>query len=81
MFLGIRKKKRLSDLIYGGAYLGFTYLSGWMISGGRYMLCCVPLFLILSGTKEGLGRRLLLLSFAALHLAYTLFFLKGYAIM
>ena len=30
----------------GGAYLGMCYLAGWLISGGRYLFGCLPLYLI-----------------------------------
>lgn len=81
LFWGIRKKVPLPYLIYGGAYLGFTYLSGWMISGGRYMLCCFPLFMILSRVKSDTARGVLICLEALLFFAYSLFFLMGYAIM
>ena len=81
LFYGVKKKERMMYLLYGGVYLGFSYLSGWMISGGRYMLGCVPLFIILSKTRDGMGRRLLILGMGMLFFVYSLFFLQGYAIM
>ena len=55
--------------------------SGWMISGGRYMLCCAPLFVILAKVKSDGARRLLLMGFAFLFVTYSYFYLLGYAIM
>lgn len=81
LFLGFRRKIHVSFLLYGGVYLGFSYLSGWMISGGRYMLCCVPLYLILCREDRPMVRRLLLFVSAMLFFAYSLFFIQGYAIM
>ena len=81
LFLGLRRKERMSHLLYGGVYLGFTYLSGWMISGGRYLLCCFPAALILARQREGLAQRLTLLGMGLLFFAYSLFYLMGYAIM
>ena len=81
LLLGLWQKERMSLLLYGGAYLGFTYLSGWMISGGRYMLCCAPLFVILAKVKSDGARRLLLMGFAFLFVTYSYFYLLGYAIM
>lgn len=78
---GIYKKERMSFLLFGGVYLGFTYLSGWMISGGRYMLCCIPVYIILAKLKDGLPRRLLLLAAGMLFFIYSELFLRGYAIM
>ena len=80
-FAGIARRERTAYLLYGGVYLGFTYLSGWMISGGRYMLCCVPIYLILCKCKDGLMRRLLIAGAALLFFTYSLFYLRGFAIM
>lgn len=81
LFLGIRNGVRMEYLLYGAVYLGFTYLSGWMISGGRYMLCCFPCFIVLSQWKrEGLCIGITVLS-AGLFVVYSLMFLMGYAIM
>lgn len=81
LFYGLVRKERMMYLLYGGVYLGFSYLSGWMISGGRYMLCCVPVFIILSKFKDGPGRKCLIMTMALLFFAYSLFYLKAYAIM
>lgn len=81
LFLGIRNGVRMEYLLYGAVYLGFTYLSGWMISGGRYMLCCFPCFIVLAQLKkDGLRLGLALLS-AGVFVVYSLMFLMGYAIM
>ena len=81
IFYGIWKKEQLSDLLYAGVYLGFTYLSGWMISGGRYMLCCVPLYIILARLREGRGRRLLFFILGLLFFTYSYLYMDGHAIM
>ena len=78
---GVYKKERMAYLLYGGVYLGFSYLSGWMISGGRYMLCCVPVYIILAKLKDGPARRFLLLGAGMLFVLYSLLYLRGYAIM
>ena len=78
---GICKKVRTAYLLYGCAYLGFTYLSGWMISGGRYMLCCVPLYIVLTGMKSETGKKLVLIAAGALFFSYSLFYLRAFAIM
>ena len=78
---GLYRGEPLPMLAYGGAYLGFTYLSGWMISGGRYMLCCMPFFASLSLIR-GRGARFALLTVSALLFAvFNVAFLLGYAIM
>ena len=81
LLYGVYKKERMAYLLYGGVYLGFSYLSGWMISGGRYMLCCVPIYIILAKLKDGLPRRLLLAGAALLFFLYSRMYLLGYAIM
>ncbi len=81
LFYGIRKKERMMYVLYGGVYLGFTFLSGWMISGGRYMLCCIPTYLILCKLPDGMARKLLLLAAGLLCFLYSNFYLLGYAIM
>ena len=78
---GLYKKEQTMYLLYGSVYLGFTYLSGWMISGGRYMLCCVPVYIVLSRLKEGPVRKLLIAAAGFLFFAYSLFYLRSYAIM
>ena len=81
LLMGVKKGERVSWLLYGAVYLGFTYLSGWMISGGRYMLGCVPLFLVLAKCRHGLTRRLMIFLSTLLFFAYSYFFLIGYPIM
>ena len=81
LVFGLYRGEPLPLLIYGGAYLGFTYLSGWMISGGRYMLCCVPFFSSLSLIRGRAGRLALLTVSALLFTVYNMAFLIGYAIM
>ena len=81
LIFGLWKKERIGYLLYGGVYLGFTYLSGWMISGGRYMFGCVPIFIVLAKLRDGVGKRLLLLAAGMLFFAYSLFYLMGYSIM
>ena len=81
LLLGVWQRQPVSLLLYGGAYLGFTYLSGWMISGGRYMLCCVPLYVILSALRRRTAQCGLLFFLALLHFIYSLLFFLGYSIM
>ncbi len=81
LFYGLWRGTRTCYLVYGAAYLIFTYFSGWMISGGRYMLCCVPLFLIAADIKSERARRLLLAASTLLFAICTYLFLRGYAIM
>ena len=81
LFFGLFNKERVSEILYGGAYLGFTYLSGWMISGGRYMLGCVPVFIVLCGVKNEALKAFLLFASALFCFAYSLFFYMSFSIM
>lgn len=81
LILGAYKKESLMYLLYGGVYLGFSYLSGWMISGGRYMLGCVPVFIILARREDGLMKRLIFAASALMFFTYSLFFYQAHAIM
>lgn len=81
LFLGIRNGVRMEYLLYGAVYLGFTYLSGWMISGGRYMLCCFPCFIVLGQLKKDSVRMGLTALSTGIFTVYSLMFLMGYAIM
>lgn len=78
---GVLRGERLSYSLYALAYLGFTYLSGWMISGGRYMMACFPLFMQLARVREGFRRNALLMLFVLLGVAYHTLYYAGFAIM
>ena len=80
-FYGISKKVRSSIIIYGGLYTCFCYLSGWLISGPRYMLSCVPLFIVYAAIDNRHTRRAILAVNMALCMLYTILFLQGQAIM
>lgn len=81
LFYGIKNRERVGEMLYGGVYLGFTFLSGWMISGGRYMLSCVPLFIALTGIKNRRVKALILVASAFFSLGYSLLFYMGHSIM
>lgn len=70
-----------SWLLYGGAYLGMSYLAGWLISGGRYMLGCLPLYLLLARPRRAWVRALWLGGTAAACFFYNMYFMQGQAIM
>ena len=81
IFAGMKMGVKVEYLLYAGVYLGFTYLSGWMISGGRYMLCCFPVYLIVSQIRNDRVKWGILIVTAAFFFLYSLMFLHGYAIM
>ena len=81
LLYGIRKKVKSSIIVYGGIYTCFCYLSGWLISGARYMLGCVSLFIVYAAIDHRLVRRVILVFSTALCMLYTILFLQGQAIM
>lgn len=67
-------------LIWGGGYLEMCYLSGWLISGSRYMFGCLPLFLL--GASLPRPARLGLAVLCAVFLyRMGVFYMQGQAIM
>ena len=81
MFFALHRNVRTSYIVYGAAYLIVTYFSGWMISGGRYMLGCTPLFIIAAEIKSKRTRAFVTAACAFLFAFYSFLFLRGYAIM
>lgn len=81
LLYGIKKKVKTCMIVYGGIYTCFCYLSGWLISGARYMLSCLPLFLVYASVDNRVVRRAVLLLSTALCMLYTILFLQGQAIM
>jgi hypothetical protein len=68
-------------LLYGTAYLGMCYTASWLISGGRYMMGCVPMLLCV-GRLERRGLRIgILLGELVLFGMYNYYFMQGQAIM
>lgn len=65
------KKKRSPEGVYSVAFLGMSYITSWLISGGRYMFGCVGLFLALGMVKNRVFRAFLLLAEAACLLLFT----------
>ena len=37
---------------YAAAYVLMTFSATWLLSAGRYLSCCIPLFLILGAAGE-----------------------------
>ncbi len=81
LFYGIRKKVRSSIIVYGGIYTCFCYLTGWLISGGRYMMGCVSLFVIFAAIEKEWVRHFILGISAALCMIYMILYMQGQAIM
>ena len=67
--------------IYALAYFGMSYLSSWLISGGRYLFGCVGLFLALGSVRRPALRAALLAGEGSLFLLYAVYYMQGQAIM
>lgn len=81
LFAGLRHKLKTSYLLYGTAYLGMCYTASWLISGGRYMLGCIPLYFCI-GQIPARGRRIGILCIEFLFfLLFGYWFMQGQCIM
>ena len=81
LFWGLKKKLRPSFIALGGAYMLMTYLHGWMISGPRYMMACVPLYLVLAACGGEEDGALPAIPLGLLSVLYAMWYLQGQAIM
>ena len=81
LFAGLKKGLRPSFIALGGAYMLMTYLHGWMISGPRYMLGCVPAYLCLAALGKEDDAALAAVPLGALSVLVAMWYLQGQAIM
>ncbi len=81
LIAGWRRELDNAWILYGTAYLGMCYTAGWLISGGRYMLGCLPLYLCAGRLKSPIIRALLLLAELVFFCACNYWFMQGQAIM
>lgn len=81
LLAGYRRKLDTAWLLYGTGYLGMCYTASWLISGSRYMLGCVPLYLAVGRLKNPGLRALILLSELVLLAVYSYFYMQAQAIM
>lgn len=78
---GLVKKVRSSYLVYGAVYMFATYLHGWLLSGGRYMMACIPLYLVYSSMKSRAAKTVWLLVSALFLALMTILFFQKQSIM
>ena len=82
MLAGIRYKVRTSYLLHIAAYTMASYLSTWLISGGRYMLSCFMMFLPMALlARSKIWRAVLLALNGGLFLFMFYLYIMGHAIM
>lgn len=70
------KKLRAFHMAYGISYMLLTYSLSWLISGGRYTVCCIPLFLAMALAAE--KRRWLMPALACTGAMLQAVYLTGY---
>ena len=81
LFVGYHRRLDTSHILYGTAYLGMCYTASWLISGCRYLLGCVPMYLCIGQVK---GRKyrytILFIEFVSFWVYYH-WYIQGQAIM
>ena len=81
IFYGVYKKVPTMYLIFIGAYTGATYFHGWMLSGGRYITSCLPLYIVYASIDNKYVKNLILLIEGILCLHIAVMWLQGQSIM
>lgn len=81
LFYGLLSVAPVHVLLYGGAYLGISYLSSWLISGPRYQFGCLPLFLLLARPTSRMWQILIPIVSAMLLFCYAVYYMQGQSIM
>ncbi len=81
LLYGVLCKAPMPLLLYGGAYIGASYLAGWLISGSRYVFGCAALYLLVGHIKNRYLQGAILLAEAAFLVYYACCFMQGQAIM
>lgn len=82
LLYGIRKIRALY-MGYAIAYVCMTFSATWLLSAGRYLSCCIPLFLILgiAGERRKWITPVLALVFAMIQMVYLTGFMNYMQIM
>ncbi len=82
IFAGVKYKVRTSYLLHIAAYTVASFLSTWLISGGRYMLSCLMMFVPMAVlAKNKVWRYVITVTMTALGLIMFYLYISGFAIM
>ena len=81
LFTGARRRLDTNHILYGTAYLGMCYTASWLISGCRYLLGCIPLYLCIGQIKERRYRYAILAIEFVFFWVYYHWYMQGQAIM
>ncbi len=81
LFSAFHRKTDNALTVYGGAYLGMCYTASWLISGGRYMLGCLPVYFAVGNMKRSWLRFGVLLAELYFFIVFNTYFMQGQCIM
>lgn len=81
LLYGLYRGISASVIAFGGAYIFLSYLHGWLISGPRYMMGCVTLYIVYASIKNRYIKGAVMVICAILTIFYTLASWQGHAIM
>ena len=81
LLYGLYKGVSTSLIAYGGAYIFLSYLHGWLISGPRYMMGCITLYIVYAAMDNRFIKGVILVTCGILAVFYTLGSWQGQAIM
>ena len=81
IFAGLKNRVRISYLLFLGAYAGVTYFQSWMLSGGRYITACLPLYIVFAALDNKYIKNIILLTEGLTFMVIAVLWFRGYAIM
>lgn len=81
IFAGAYKKVPASHLLFIGAYTGATYFHGWMLSGGRYIAACLPIYIVYAAIDNKYIKNVILLLEGIFFLHIAVMWMQGQSIM
>ncbi len=81
LLYGVLTQVPTAWLLYGGAYIGASYLSNWLISGSRYVFGCAAVYLVIAHIKNIKVQLAILAVEAVFLLYYATCFMQGQSIM
>ncbi|MFI3168626.1 MAG: hypothetical protein R3Y06_01600, partial [Faecalibacterium sp.] len=81
LLYGVLAQVPIPWLLYGGAYIGASYLSNWLISGSRYVFGCAAIYLVIAHIKNTKVQIAILAVEVVFLLYYATCFMQGQSIM
>jgi len=81
LFYGLKKKISTSMIAFGGAYIFLSFIHGWLISGGRYVMGCATMYIIYASIENKCIKTLIMFACAVLNIFITIGVWQQQAIM